>query len=106
MILSIDHSAILFNCCAKTNKSVFPPIKVKLYHKTIWDSIATSLSNQLAILHDHISNPISIDNLDPINRSKNIAANFLTNTITVIHNHIAEKTSNQTQAFHAAFNHL
>ena len=70
------HSAILFSCSAKTNKSVFPPIKVKLYHKAIWDSISTSLSNQLAILHDQISNPISVVNLDPINISNNIAANI------------------------------
>ena len=70
------HPAILFSCSAKTNKSVFPPIKVKLYHKAIWDSISTSLSNQLAILHDPISNPINVDNLDLISISNNIAANI------------------------------
>ena len=70
------HSAILFSCSAKTNKSVFPPIKVKLHHKVIWDSISTCLSNQLAILHDQISNPINVVNLDPINISNKIAANI------------------------------
>ena len=105
-MISIDHSSIVFNYSAKKNKSFFPPIKFKLYHKAISDSISTSLSNQSAILYDQISNSIYVDNLDPINISNNIAANILTNTIMDIHNHLPDKTSNQTLEFNSIFNRL
>ena len=48
--LSSDHSAILFDFSTNFNKSMPPPIKVKLYHKADGDSINFSLSKQLTIL--------------------------------------------------------
>ena len=45
--LSSDLSAILFDFLTNLNKCIIPPIKVKLYHKADWDSINSSLSNQL-----------------------------------------------------------
>lgn len=57
--ISSDHSAILFNFSTKFNKSVSAPIKIKLYQKTKWDSINSSLSNKLAILQNQISHLIN-----------------------------------------------
>ena len=50
--ISSNHSAILFDFSANTNKSIPLPTKVKLYHKADWDSINSSLSKQPAILQD------------------------------------------------------
>ena len=65
--LSSDHSAILFDFMTNLNKCIIPPIKVKLYHKADWDSINSSLSNQLSILQDQILDLLSSENADPIN---------------------------------------
>ena len=48
--LSSDYSATLFDFMTNLNKCIIPPVKVKLYHKADWDSINSSLSNQLSIL--------------------------------------------------------
>ena len=89
--LSSYHSAILFNVTTNINKSVSHPIKVKLYHKTNWDSINSSLSKQLAILKDQISLLITDDNPDPINIINN-AATILTDTIINVHNQLPKKS--------------
>ena len=68
-------------------------IKIKLYDKAVWDCFNTSLSKQLAILQDQISNLINVDNPDPINIS-NIAANILTDKNMDIHNNLPEETFN------------
>ena len=57
--ISSDHSAILFNFSTKFNKFISAPIKMKLYHKTKWDSINSSLSSELAILQNQISHLIN-----------------------------------------------
>ena len=79
------------------NKSTLLPIKIKLYHKANRASSNSSLSKQLAILEDMITNLISSDNLHPINFINN-AANILTGTIMNIHNHLsASSTPYQTK---------
>ena len=57
-----DHSAILFDFWANINISTLLPIKVKLYHKTDWDSINSLLSKQLDILQYQIFNLRSSNN--------------------------------------------
>ena len=89
--LSPDHSAILFDFLTEINKSIPFPIKVKLYRKTVWDSISSSLSKQLAILQDHILNLISSENPEHINII-NKTAIILVDTIMSIHNILREKT--------------
>ena len=88
--LSSDHSAIIFDLATNINKTISPPIKVKLYHKADWDSINSFLSKQLAILQDQILNLICSDNPDPINI--NNAAIIFTDSIMNIHNNLPEKT--------------
>ena len=88
--LSSDHSAILFDFSTNLNKSILPPIKVKLYHKADWDSINSSLSKHLTILQEQILNLISLENADPINIINN-AATILSNTILDIYNNLPEK---------------
>ena len=78
--LSSDHSAIFFDFSTNLNKSVLPPIKVRLYHKAEWDSINSSLSKHLTILQEQILNLISSDNTDPTNINNN-AATIPTDTI-------------------------
>ena len=85
--LSSDHSAILFNFLVNLNKCIIPPIKVKLYHKAEWDSINSSLSNQLTILQDQIVDLLSSGNADPINN----AATILTDSILNICKTLPEK---------------
>ena len=85
--LSSDHSAILFNFLTNLNKCIIPPIKVKLYHKAEWDSINSSLSNQLTILQDQIVDLLSSGNADPINN----AATILTDSILNICKTLPEK---------------
>ena len=70
---------------------MLPFVKVKLYHKTDWDSINSSLSNQLTILQDQILDLTSSENADPINIINN-AATILTDTILNIYNTLPEKT--------------
>ena len=89
--LSSDHSAILFDFLTNLNKCIIPPIKVKLYHKAEWDSINSSLSNQLTILQDQIVDLLSSENADPINIINN-AATILTDSILNIYNTLPEKT--------------
>ena len=89
--LSPDHSALLFDFLTEINKSIPFPIKVKLYRKTVWDSISSSLSKQLAILQDHILNLISSENPEHINII-NKTAIILVDTIMSIHNILREKT--------------
>ena len=88
--LSSDHSAILFDFSTNLSKFMLSPIKVKLYHRVDWDSINSSLSKQLTILQEHILNPISSDNADPINIINN-AATILTDAILNIYNNFPEK---------------
>ena len=88
--LSSDHYAILFDFSTNLNKSMLPPIKVKLYHKADWDSINSSLSKQLTILQKQILNLVSSDNADPINMTNN-AATILTDAILNIYNNLPEK---------------
>ena len=73
------------------NKSIIAPIKVKLYHKADWDSINSSLSNQLTILQDQILDLLSSENADSINIINN-AAIILTDSILNIYNTLPEKT--------------
>ena len=89
--LSSDHSAILFDFMTNLNKCIIPPIKVKLYHKADWDSINSSLSNQLTILQDQILDLLSSENADPINIINN-AATILTDSILNIYKTLPEKT--------------
>ena len=89
--LSSDHSAILFDFMTNLNKCIIPPIKVKLYHKADWDSINSSLSNQLSILQDQILDLLSSENADPINIINN-AATILTDSILNIYKTLPEKT--------------
>ena len=88
--LSSDHSAILVDFSTNFNKSMLPP-KVKLYHKTDWGLINSSLSKQLTILQDQILNLISSDNADPINIINN-ADIILTDANLNIYNNLPEKT--------------
>ena len=85
--LSSDHSANLFDFLTNLNKCIIPPIKVKLYHKAEWDSINSSLSNQLTILQDQIVDLLSSGNADPINN----AATILTDSILNICKTLPEK---------------
>ena len=85
------------------NKSISSPIRI-IYHKASWDSIISSLYNQLAILQDHISNLSNSKNPDPI--KINNAANILKDTIVDIYSHLPEKPSNETLEFHSTFNSL
>ena len=78
--LSSAHSAMLFNFMTNLNKCIIPPTKVKLCHKTDWDSIDSSLSNQLHILQDQILDLLFSENADPIN-IVNSAATILTDSI-------------------------
>ena len=89
--LSSDHSAILFNFMTNLNKFIFPPIKVKLYHKADWDSISSSLSNQLCFLQDQILDLLSSETADLINVVNN-AATILTDSILKIYKTLPEKT--------------
>ena len=89
--LSSDYSAILFYFLTNLNKSILPSIKVKLYNKADWESINSSLSNQLTILQDQILDLKSSENADPINIISN-AATILTDTILNIYNTLPEKT--------------
>ena len=89
--LSSDHSAILFDFQINSNKSIIPSIKVKLYHKADWDSINSSLSNQLTILHDQIVDVLSSENADPINIINN-ATTILTDSILNIYKTLPKKT--------------
>ena len=90
--LSSDHSAIPFDFLTNLNKCIIPPIKVKLYHKAEWDSINSSLSNQLTILQDQIVvDLLSSKKADPINIINN-AATILTDSILNIYNTLPEKT--------------
>ena len=73
------------------NKCFIPPIKVKLYHKADWDSINSSLSNQLTILQDQVLDLLSSENADPINVINN-AATILTDSILNIYKTLPEKT--------------
>ena len=70
---------------------IIASIKVKLYHKTDWDSINSSLSNQISILQDQILYLLSSENADPINIIIN-AATILTDSILNIYNTLPEKT--------------
>ena len=88
--LSSDHSAILFDFSTNLNKSMLPPIKVKLNHKADWDSINSSFSKHLTILQEQILNLISSENADTINIINN-AATILTDTILDIYNNLPEK---------------
>ena len=88
--LSSDHSAILFDFLTNLNKCNIPPIKVKLYHKAQWDSINSSLSNQLTILQDQILDLLSSENVDPSNIINN-AATILTDSILNIYKTLPEK---------------
>ena len=63
--LSSDHSEIFFNFLTDFNKSILPSIKIKLYHKADWDSVNSSLSNQLTILQDQILDVTFSENADP-----------------------------------------
>ena len=83
--------AILFDFLTNFSKSILPFVKVTLYHKTDWDSINSSLSNQLTILQDQILDLTSSENTDPINIINN-AATILTGTILNIYNTLPEKT--------------
>ena len=87
--LSSDHSSILFDHMTNLNKCIIPPIKVKLYHKADWDSINSSLSNQLSILQDQILELLSSENADPINIINN-AATILTDSILSIYKTLPE----------------
>ena len=89
--LSSDHSAILFDFLTNLNKCIICPLKVKLYHKLDWDSINSSLSNQLTILQDQILDLLSSENADPINTINN-AATILTDSILSIYKALPEKT--------------
>ena len=89
--LSSDHSAILFDFLINSNKCIIPSIKVKLYHKEDWDSINSSLSNQLTILQDQILDLLSSENADPVNIINN-AATILTESILNIYKTLPEKT--------------
>ena len=90
--LSSDHSAILFDFMTNLNKCIIiASIKVKLYHKTDWDSINSSLSNQISILQDQILYLLSSENADPINIINN-AATILTDSILNIYKILPEKT--------------
>ena len=89
--LSSDHSAILFDFMTNLNKCIIPPIKVKLYHKADWDSINSSLSNQLSILQDQVLDLLSSENSNPINIINN-AATILTDSILNIYKTLPEKT--------------
>ena len=60
---------------------MLPFVKVKLYHKTDWDSINSSLSNQLTILQDQILDLTSSENTDPINIINNAATILSEKTI-------------------------
>ena len=88
--LSPDHSAILFDFVTNLNKCIIPRIKVKLYYKADWDSISSSLSNQLSILQDQILHLLSSENADPINIINN-AATILTDSILNIYKTLPEK---------------
>ena len=91
--LSSDHSAILFDFSTNFNKSMPPPIKVKIYHKAGGDSINSSLSKQLTILQDQVLNLISFVpiNFDPINII-NTAATILPDSMLNIYINLPEKT--------------
>ena len=91
--LSSDHWAILSKFSTNINKSISPPIKVKLLHKAYWKSINFSLCNQSAILQNQTSSMITSENPDPITIINN-AANILTDIIIYIHNHLAETPLN------------
>ena len=60
---------------------MLPFVKVKLYHKTDWDSINSSISNQLTILQDQILDLTSSENTDPINIINNAATILSEKTI-------------------------
>ena len=89
--LSSDHSAIVFDFLINSNKCIIPSIKVKLYHKGDWDSINSSLSNQLTILQDQILDLLPSENADPVNIINN-AATILTESILNIYKTLPEKT--------------
>ena len=84
------------------NKCIIPPIKVKLYHKADWDSINSSLSNQLSILQDQILDILSSENADPINIINN-AATILTDSIMNIYKTLPEKTIKPNTSLPLAF---
>ena len=88
--LSSDHSAILLDFSTNFNKSMLPPIKVKLYLKADLDSINSSLSEQLTILQEQILNLVSSGNADSINIINNAAA-ILIDAILNIYNDLPEK---------------
>ena len=88
--LSSDHSAILFEFLTNLNKCSILPIKVKLYHKADWDSISSSLSNQLTIIQDQILDLLYSETTDHINIINN-AATSLTDSILNIYNTLPEK---------------
>ena len=89
--LSSDHSAILFDFLTNLNKCIIPPIKFKLYHKGDWDSINSSLTNQLTILQGQVLDLLSSENADPINIINN-ASTILTDSIWNIYKTLPEKT--------------
>ena len=63
--LSSDHSEILFYFLTNFSKSILPSIKIKLHYKADWDSINSSLSNQLTILQDQVLDLTFSENADP-----------------------------------------
>ena len=73
------------------NKCIIPPIKVRLYNKADWDSINSSLSNQLTILQDQIFDLLSSENADPINIINN-ASTIFPDSILNIYNSLLEKS--------------
>lgn len=100
--LSCAHSVILFDFSINISKSIPIPIKVKLYHKTDWEFINSSLPKQLAILKDQILNLIPSNNSDPINIINN-ASTILSDSIMSIHSNVPEKLLNQTPAYYSLF---
>ena len=85
------QSVILFDFLTNFNKSILPSIRNKLYHKTGWGSINSSLSNQLTILQDQIIDLTSSENANSINIINNTAT-ILTDIILSIYNTLPEKT--------------
>ena len=96
--------AILFYFLTNFSKSILPFVKVTLYHKTGWDSINSSLSNQLTILQDQILDLTSSEKADHINIINN-AATILTNTFLIYSTIFLRKLLNLILVYRLLFNY-